>query len=243
MQQWLNELSQFLSEPFFTMVGDTNQVPLLAAFILGLIGAVAPCQLTGNIGAITFYGTKTLNQNNRWVDVLFFLLGKIAVFSLLGLLVWLIGQEFQLLLPEYLSLFRKLLGPLFILVGLILLGILKIPFLERITAPLSNINHSGKWGSFLMGVSFSLAFCPTMFSLFFFTLMPIVVSSSYGAILPSVFAIGTTIPVIIVLALIYLFGLDGSFIKKGRKIGSMIQKSAGFFLILLGLFDALAYWR
>ena len=41
----------------------TKSTPLLFAFLLGLVGTLAPCQLTGNISAITLYpaltGSKT----------------------------------------------------------------------------------------------------------------------------------------------------------------------------------------
>jgi cytochrome c-type biogenesis protein len=242
MYQFFSEVSQLLSTPFFTLVNRTEQIPLLASFFLGLVGALAPCQLTGNLGAITYYGNRSLQTKSQWTDIGFFILGKITVFSVLGLAVWGVGQSFQEILPSYFSFFRKLMGPLFILIGLILIGVFTLGWLNRITAFIPKWEGSGKWSSYLMGISFSIAFCPTMFSLFFFTLMPIIISSSYGAILPSVFAIGTSIPVIIFAAIISFIGLDGSLIKKSRKFGMIIQRSAGYFIILLGVLDTLTYW-
>src|SRR5690625_7616808 len=64
--------------------------------------------------------------------------------------------------------------------------------------------------SFLMGVSFTLAFCPTMFMLFLFTLMPVVLATSYGSILPAIFGIGTSLPLLIVIFLIWYFGASGA---------------------------------
>lgn len=93
-----------------------------------------------------------------------------------------------------------------------------------------------------MGISFSIAFCHTMFSLFFFTLMPIVLSTSYGALLPSVFALGTSIPLVIFAAIISYIGLNGSLMKKGRKLGMAVQKAAGYILILVGIMDTITYW-
>ncbi|MFE8699501.1 sulfite exporter TauE/SafE family protein [Cytobacillus sp. FJAT-54145] len=240
MYQWLNDISHLLSQPFFTLVNSTEQVPLLAAFVLGLIGAVAPCQLTANIGAITLYGSKSLQYKKQWVEVTSFIFGKVVVFSILGLAVWLIGKELQYALPEYFSVIRKLMGPLLIVIGLVLLGFLKLRIFEKFTFP--TIKGDGIIGSFLMGASFSLAFCPTMFSLFFLTLMPIVISTEYGAVLPSVFAIGTALPVLVVLSIIWLFGFDGLLMKKSRKIGWIVQKFAGTLMILIGLLDTITYW-
>ncbi|WP_174733094.1 sulfite exporter TauE/SafE family protein [Mesobacillus harenae] len=242
MYQLLNELSQFLSRPFFSIIYEIKELPLLASFVLGLIGALAPCQLTGNIGAITYYGNKSLQASNQWIHVGFFILGKIAVFSALGLAVWSLGQSFQQVLPEYFSGFRKVIGPMFILIGAVLLGFLKLNWINSVSALLPQVSKEGKLGSFLMGVSFSIAFCPTMFSLFFLTLMPIVLSSSYGAILPTIFAVGTSIPVILLIGVIWFIGLDGSLMKKSKEIGSVIQKTAGIILILIGIFDIITYW-
>ncbi|WP_404328205.1 sulfite exporter TauE/SafE family protein [Mesobacillus maritimus] len=242
MYQVLSEISQFLSSPFFNIVNGTKQFPLLAALVLGLIGALAPCQLTGNIGAITFYGNRSIQSKHQWVEIGFFVLGKIVVFTLLGLAVWGLGRGFQDLLPEFFSIFRKFIGPVFIIIGLVLAGILKMRWLDSISSHLPKFEGEGKLGSFLMGVSFSIAFCPTMFSLFFFSLMPLVLSTSYGVVLPSVFAIGTSVPVLIFAAIITYIGLDGALLKKSRKIGRVIQTCAAIVFIFLGILDTITYW-
>ncbi len=242
MYQILSDISTILSSPFINIINDTKQIPILAALILGLIGALAPCQLTGNIGAITIYGNRSLLTKHQWVEIGFFVMGKIIVFTLLGVAVWWLGREFQDVLPYYFSVFRKLMGPLFIIIGLVLAGVLKLRWLNSLTERIPNLGGEGKLGSFLMGVSFSIAFCPTMFSLFFFTLMPLVLSSSYGVVLPSVFAIGTSVPVIVFAGIITFIGLDGALLKKSRKIGNAIQKIAALLFIFLGILDTITYW-
>ncbi|WP_313799305.1 sulfite exporter TauE/SafE family protein [Cytobacillus sp.] len=242
MYQLLSDLSQALSGPFLSMVDESKEIPMLGAFILGLLGALAPCQLTGNMGAITFYGNRTIQTNKQWIEVFFFVIGKISVFSALGFFVWLLGQELQMLLPEYFSVFRKIMGPLFIVMGLVLIGVFQLRWLSRVSEKLPEFKGSGKMGSFLMGAIFSISFCPTMFSLFFFGLMPLVLNSSYGAVLPPIFAIGTSIPLIIFLMIIYVLGVDGALMRRSKKIGQFIQKSAGLFLLMIGIMDTITYW-
>jgi cytochrome c-type biogenesis protein len=242
MYEILSSFSNFLSSPFFVLLDETKHIPILAAFLLGLIGALAPCQLTGNISAITYYGNQSLQTKKQWIEAIFFILGKIAVFSALGLAVWLIGREFQNAITIYFSVFRKLMGPIVIFIGLFLLGLFKLNWISRLTSRISVRNRGGIWGSFLMGVSFSIAFCPTMFVLFFLTLMPMVLKSTYGAILPSIFAIGTSLPLIIFMLIIWYLGMDGALMKKSRKIGLIIQRSAGLVLIVLGILDTITYW-
>ncbi|WP_043933738.1 urease accessory protein UreH domain-containing protein [Bacillus sp. EB01] len=242
MYQILSDISNFLSSPFHAMVSGTESIPLLAAFILGIVGALAPCQLTGNISAITFYGNKSMQTAGQLVDALFFILGKIAVFSSLGLLVWFAGREFQDGIISFFAAARKAIGPFIIILGIYLAGYLKLPFLNKLYSFVPEVKAVGKWGQFLMGAAFSISFCPTMFILFFMTLMPIVLGTSYGFVLPPVFAIGTSLPLILFLGVVWFMGMDGALVRKSRKIGSAFQKTAGFFLIIIGIFDTITYW-
>lgn len=241
MYQEISKISQLLSEPFMSLY-HTAEAPIVAAFVLGLIGALAPCQLTGNIGAITLYGNRSLQHSRYWGDVIFFILGKIVVFSGLGLLVWLAGQSFEENLIILFPFFRKVIGPFLILLGLFLMGVIQLNIINRLASKIPLKLRSGKTGSFLMGASFSIAFCPTMFVIFFVTLMPIVLASSYGMILPTVFGIGTSIPVLVVMGMTSFLGLSGALLKRSKKMGLRVQRVAGVILILLGLFDTITYW-
>lgn len=242
MYQVLSDISRFLSQPFYSMIYDSNQIPILVAFVLGLIGALAPCQLTGNISAITFFGNRSLQTSNRWLDVLFFILGKLFVFSILGLCVWLIGQEFQQNITSFFSWFRKFIGPYIMFLGIFLLGFIRLNWINRLSSFIPFTHQKGKLGSFIMGVTFSIAFCPTMFMLFFVSLMPIVLSSDVGMILPAIFGIGTSLPLIGILLVFWLLGINGHLLKKSRNFGSIVQKTAGVILIVMGLFDTITYW-
>lgn len=242
MYEFFSQISNFFSQPFINMAYSTEGIPILSAFILGLVGALAPCQFTGNLGAITIYGNQSLQRGIAWKEVTSFILGKVMVFSVLGLVVWMLGQEFQRSLTIYFPWIRKAIGPLLIFIGLFMIGAFKMNWTMTIGKVPKKLKQ-GRLGAFFMGVSFSLGFCPTMFVLFFVSLMPIVLSTSYGAVLPSIFAIGTSIPLIIAVFLIWYFGIDGRFMKKqGRKLGSFVQKFAGALMILLGILDTITYW-
>jgi cytochrome c-type biogenesis protein len=230
-------------EPFLNLGHSTENIPLLSAFLLGIVGALVPCQFTGNLGAITIYGNKSLQKGLVWADILFFIAGKMVVFSGLGLLIWLLGSEFESTLTLYFPWIRKIVGPMLIMIGLFMIGFIKIYKSFSLGRIPEKFLKKGKLGSFLMGVSFTLGFCPTMFVLFFVTLMPMALSVSYGALLPSIFAIGTSLPLIMAVFLIWYFELSGKFMnKKGRSIGLIVQKMAGWMMILLGILDTLTYW-
>ncbi|HDR5292426.1 TPA: sulfite exporter TauE/SafE family protein [Bacillus anthracis] len=208
--------------PLIDVANATKSVPLLFAFLLGIVGTLAPCQLTGNISAITLYGNQSLQKRYAWKHILLFILGK----------------EIQQILTLYFPWLRKMMGPLLILMGLLLSGIIK----GRYFFSIKFIQNQNEVGSFLLGFFFSLAFCPTMFVLFFGTLIPLSLSYTYGYLFPSFFSVGTALPIVIFMFIISYLGLNGALLKKSRKIGKSIQRIAGILLILIGLYDAALYW-
>lgn len=242
MYHLLSQLSSWLSEPFLNIAAGLEGAPVIFALLLGIIGAMTPCQFTGNVGAVTLYGNKSLQKGLAWKDILYFNAGKITVFTGLGLLVWLLGSGIENELTVYFPWIRKMTGPLFIIVGIIMLGVVKINGKFRLPKLPGTVFRNEKTNSFLLGAGFSLGFCPTMFILFFFTLMPVALSTPYGAVLPSLFALGTSLPLFIAVFLIWYYGAGGSVLKKGRKVGLFLQRAAGVVLIMIGIFDTLVYW-
>jgi len=234
----ISEWSYQLMSPLMAAANATKSVPLLFSFLLGIVGTLAPCQLTGNISAITLYSNQSLQKEHVWKHILLFILGKIMAFTTLGLLVWFLGKEIQQILTLYFPWLRKMMGPLLILMGLLLSGIIK----RRYFFSIKFIRNQNEVGSFLLGFFFSLAFCPTMFVLFFGTLIPLSLSFNYGYLFPTFFSIGTALPIVVLMSFISYLGLNGALLKKSRKIGNSIQRIAGFLLILIGFYDTALYW-
>lgn len=50
--------------PLMDVANATKSIPLLFAFLLGIVGTLAPFQLTGNISAITLYGNQSLQKGH-----------------------------------------------------------------------------------------------------------------------------------------------------------------------------------
>ncbi|MCG3088079.1 sulfite exporter TauE/SafE family protein [Sporosarcina cyprini] len=241
MYGWMSAISQWITEPVTVLLQTYEQYPIVVAFLLGVIGAVAPCQLTGNLSAITLYGNQTIQMEKRF-DMAAFIGGKVAVFSLLGLLAWVLGDAFSTNLTGYFPLFRKMIGPLLIVTGLVMIGMLRFGFLRGVTIRVPMKWKSGRVGSFLLGASFSLAFCPTMFVLFFFWLMPLVATNTYGFLLPAVFGVATSLPLLFLFLLIWFFDAKRIVMRISRKVGSLVQRLAGALLIVIGIADTITYW-
>ncbi|NEW08606.1 sulfite exporter TauE/SafE family protein [Paenibacillus sp. SYP-B3998] len=244
MYSFLSQLSTFITQPFINAAN--TEFALFAALFLGFVGSLAPCQISANIAAITYFGNRQAQEQLSWKETFMYLVGKMLVFIILGTLFWIFGQQLANESIYLLAFARKLLGPLLIVVGAFLLG--WFSFRLQIGVRLSNLiskqseRVGGTGGAFLLGVAFSLGFCPTMYVLFFGTLMPISLQSSYGVILPPIFAVGTAMPFLLFLGLTIGLNLDRTMIKHAKRWGNHIQKLAGVFLIIFGINDTITYW-
>lgn len=241
MYDIFNLLSNFLNEPLTTLYYNNQGLPFLSAFLLGLLGAVAPCQLTGNISAMMYYGNKSLRDSKIWSEISAYILGKIFVYIILGLLIWIFGRSLENNFTTVFPVIRKLIGPMLIIIGFYLVGTIKFKWnimfnFHSLFSKRSFVN------SFFLGVVLTLGFCPTMFLLFFGLLMPLVLSTSYGVILPGIFALGTAIPFLLLIFLIIYFNLYGVLLKKSKKLGNVIQVTFGYLFIVLGILDSFVYW-
>ena len=134
---------------------------------------------------------------------------------------------------------EKIIGPLFILIGIVMLGVIKINFpgLEGLTRRIETKGISGYWDVLLLGIIFALAFCPYSGVLYFGMLIPLTISSSEGLLLPAVFAIATGIPVIIFAWLIaYTVAGVGSFYNKVKTFEIWFRRVVAVLFILVGIY-------
>ena len=126
-----------------------------------------------------------------------------------------------------------------ILIGLIMLGVIKLNFLSKgnLTDRFSEkFKDKGLLGSFLLGVVFALAFCPYSGALFFAMLIPMTLSASAGLSLPVVFSIGTGLPVIF---LEFVIALSIEKLSMYFKAISKVEKVMG---IMAGLTFLVTGW-
>lgn len=108
---------------------------------------------------------------------------------------------------------------------------------------ISHIPNIKNIREFFLGVVYSLAFCPTLFWLFFGIVIPLGVSTHGGIILPGIFAIGTAIPLLVItFFLAYGIGTTNLFTRNVPRINAILQKVVGVIFILAGLNDFIAYW-
>lgn len=177
------------------------------ALWLGFLTSISPCPLATNIAAVSFLGRRVKKPLHVLASGLMYTLGRTLTYVLIGVFLveslmnapWL-SQALQ----KYMNL---LLGPLLIVVGMTLTGLISfIPGSAGLSASIQNrIQTSGILGAGLLGVLFALSFCPTSAALFFGSLIPLALNQQSGLLLPALYGIGTGLPVL-VFALLLAFG-------------------------------------
>ncbi|GAX91629.1 cytochrome c biosynthesis protein [Effusibacillus lacus] len=249
MYSWYAQLANSLAEPIHELARGT-EIPILVALILGVAGATAPCQISTNMGAFGYIARYSENSEATFGQALGFVAGKILTYSILGGTVIFLGTQMESI-SEYLipaiEVVRKGIGPVFLISGLAMLGVFK--FQSTVGEGLKNqllriVPKRGAWGAFLLGIVFSLAFCPTLFLLFFGTLVPLGMQSTGGIFFPAVFAVGTAVPLLFLTYLLVTGSdvLKKKFIRSAGKFNRIVTKVVAVLFILLGINDTFLYW-
>jgi len=217
---------------------ETTQFPILTAFILGLMTSISPCPLATNITAIGFISKDIDSQRKVFINGLVYTLGRAITYTAIGLLFFFGASQFEFsgFIQEW---GERLLGPLLIIIGLFMLGILKlkIPGIDSLSEKMENKKNSGFWGVLLLGIVFALAFCPYSGVLYFGMLIPMTISSGSGLYLPLFFAIATGIPVIIFAWLLaFSLGSIGKLYNKIKTFELWFRRIVAVLFIIVGLF-------
>ncbi len=202
---------------------DSYNIPVITAFLLGILTSISPCPLATNITAIAYISKDIKTTKKTLLNGLFYTLGRGVSYTLLAALMYFGLSSFQIS-----RIFQgwgdKVLGPVLIILGLVMFGVIKFPVkkssesIERLKAW---IVTKGYIGSLLLGMLFALAFCPYSGVLFFGVLIPLILKSKEALLLPPIFALGTGLPVIV---FSFLIAFSMQKIGKAFEIVTKIEK-------------------
>lgn len=177
---------------------DNSNYSFITAIILGLMTAISPCPLATNISAIGFISRDIENRRRVFINGLIYTLGRILSYTGIALIIF-FGASKMNISMLFQGWGEKLLGPAMILIGLFMLDVIKLKFpgLSSLTDKIGEKSKGSYWSTLLLGMVFALAFCPYSGVLYFVMLIPITVASASGLYLPILFAIATSLPVIL----------------------------------------------
>jgi cytochrome c-type biogenesis protein len=198
-----------------------SDVNVFVAFAAGIFSFLSPCVLPLIPSYLSFVSGVSLDEMRseqapaqvRWrviFNSLAFIAGFSLVFVSLGASVSFLGSFFL----DHRNAIRILGGLFIVLVGLYLIGILKLPVLQRYLQINLKDKPAGYFGSLLVGITFAVAWTPCV-----------------GPILGAILAIaGTTADVgrgILLLA-VYAGGLALPFFLSAVAVNSFFEFSRGF---------------
>ena len=217
---------------------------LLSALWLGILTSISPCPLATNIAAVSFLSKRINHPKTVFISGLAYTFGRMLTYAVLGAAIIMSLVSVPVIANFFQEYMNKILGPLLIIVGLFLLGVIKINIsgLAISQEKQQSLVDSGIGGSFALGVIFALSFCPISAALFFGSLIPLALNSKQGIVLPFLYGLGTGLPVIIFALGITLGVTKASFwFKKMSALEKYTKKITGVIFILVGLYYVWAY--
>ena len=222
---------------------DNSNIPVITAFLLGLLTAISPCPLATNITAIGFISKDIGNRNKIFLGGLLYTLGRVVAYTVLGIILISILKEGSSMfsLQKGISKYGEILiAPVLIFVGVFML------FGGRLNLPKFGFSGTGKaeklkgnLGSLLLGVLFALAFCPTSGLFYFGMLIPMSAAEPGGYLLPIVYAVATGLPVILVAwILAYSVAGIGKFYNRIQVFQKWFNRVVAVLFIAVGIYYA-----
>lgn len=226
---------------------DGSTVPVLTAFLLGLLTAISPCPLATNIAAVGYISKDVENPRRIFFNGLLYTFGRILAYTLLGAVLIAVLREGSSMFSLQKTISRwgeMLIAPVLILIGLFML------FGQRLNLPKFGFSGSGEqigrrggWGALLLGILFSLAFCPTSGIFYFGMLIPMSAAESGGYLLPAVFAVATGLPVVIVAwVLAYSVAGLGAFYNRMQSVQKWLTRIVAVLFIAVGIYYGIIYY-
>jgi cytochrome c-type biogenesis protein len=220
---------------------------LVGALWLGVLTSISPCPLATNLAAISYVSRDVSSPGKVLLAGLLYTLGRVLVYvALASLLVAsvLSTPGVSLWLQSNLN---KFLGPLLILVGMVLLGLLSLGMTGAgISDTLrQRVDQLGLFGAALLGVVFALSFCPVSAALYFGSLLPLAVQAESTLLVPAVYGLGTAVPVVAFAVLLMLgTGWVGAAFNRLSQVEWWVRQGTGVAILLIGLYLTLHHvWQ
>jgi cytochrome c-type biogenesis protein len=223
---------------------NISQITLGLAFLAGLASFLSPCVFSLVPAYVSYLGGRAVKQVsgaaedvlsvNRWITFthgLAFVLGFSVVFVVLGVAVSAAGG----LLYDIRYYLAKVGGVVVIILGLHMMGLLRIPFLEYdIRVHDAPSNRWGYLSSALLGVFFSAGWSPCVGPVLgsILTLAINGGSVALGAKLLSAYSAGLAVPF---LAAAFGIGWVTTILHKYNKVMHYVEMAMGVVLVIVGV--------
>jgi len=211
------------------------------ALTWGITTAMNPCPLTANIAALAFLGRRLGSPRQVFLAGLLYALGGTLAYALLAMLL-LAGIQASPLAWFLEGYLHQSQGPLFIVVGMVLLGWIGLPGVPlRLDAAFhARVERWGLWAALPLGILLALGFCPASAACFFSGVFRMAAQHNARLLLPACYGLGTALPVLLAASLL-AFGarLLSPALGVLARTARWGQRLAGTVLILTGIYLSL----
>jgi cytochrome c biogenesis protein CcdA len=226
-------------------VTDAFAVGAGTALWLGFLTAISPCPMTTNIAAVSFIGRQYSHPARVALAGIAYVAGRVAAYVALGAALAggiLSAPSLSTFLQKWMN---SVLGPVLILVGMLLLGLLSFEpggGSARGARLKEWAAQGGIPGAFLLGVLFALSFCPISGALFLGSLVPLAVAQGAPLLFPLLYGVGTGAPAVLFALLIALGAKSvGRLFEKVGKAEGVARRITGAVFVAAGIFFTLRY--
>ncbi|UCE23782.1 MAG: sulfite exporter TauE/SafE family protein [Candidatus Zixiibacteriota bacterium] len=223
---------------------DSFVMGALSAVWLGILTSISPCPLATNIAAVSYLSNRVAQPRVAFWSGLVYVMGRMLAYLVLGVIL----VASLLSIPDLSHVLQKhintILGPLLVVVGILLLGVIPInlPAFGISSTTQKRIESYGVWGAGLFGILFALSFCPVSAALFFGSLIPLSVTHNSKFLFPLVYGLGTGLPVVVVAVLIAMGArYVGEFFDRLTRFELWARRITGAIFILVGVYYTLIY--
>ena len=217
---------------------------IATALWLGVLTSISPCPLATNIAAVSYIGKQIADIKKLLISGLMYSFGRMLTYVLVGSIVVagvLSIPAVSNFLQQYMIM---IIGPVLILAGMFLLELIG----SGLTGPNVGVSaekiagKGGILGAGLLGMIFALSFCPVSAAIFFGSLIPLAISHGSIILLPSLYGIGTGLPVLVFAMLLALSAKSvGALFNKVTVFERWARRATGVIFIIVGIYITLKH--
>lgn len=224
---------------------DSTSLPMISALWLGVLTSISPCPLATNIAATTFIGKRIDTRYGALMAGVAYTTGRAVAYMLICFIIvtgFFSIPGASMFLQKYMN---RLLGPILIIAGLLILNILplRLPvFGDADSNFMRKLSTSGIAGAIFLGFIFALSFCPVSAALFFGSVLPLSLKFESSVWLPLWYGIGTALPVIGFACLIGISArFAASYVDGLSRVERHLRRLTAAVFIGIGIYFTLVY--
>lgn len=200
--------------------------------LAGAMTTLHPCPFTTNIASVSMLIGWSSGRRKRGPTLFFFITGYLFSYMLLAIVLSSGSLSVSRISNTLQILVHLFMGPSLILIGMLLADLLNLNRLYRgrILSRIRSENWSG-FSAFPFGILIALSFCPATAAIFFGILVPLAVDHHQRILFPILYAIGASVPLITISALM----IRGVHLSKNSILIRYLPRISGWIVIVIGI--------